>query len=158
MVLPFFIWCYHFIGQGIWAWRRKPAGDHKAGAKLVVSARPACALTASAGAEQGCEQRGAASRDRTNSPGWMGTSRRRWQAAARANSRYDGVIRRAVFFLPNSKLCLHIPSLVGPSRAVVCSGHCEVALCFSAPELCCVKHPNFELRAVSRVGYQFFFF
>ena len=128
MTLLVFKWCYRFTGQVVWAWRRKPTGDREAGAELVVSARPACALTASAGVEQGCEQGGAASRDRTNSPGWMGASRRRWQAAARANSRYDGVMRRAVL-LPNSKLCPHIPSLMGPEWAAGCAQVTVKLLC-----------------------------
>lgn len=115
----------------------------------MVSARPACALAASAAVEQGHEQRGAASRDRTNSPGWMGASRRRWQAAARANSRYDGVMRRAVSANP-------FPDESGVGCGLR-SGDCKVALCFSAPELSCIKQLRFEWRAVSRKGYNLIF-
>lgn len=42
----------------------------------MVGARPAHALAASTGVEQGWERRGAAARDTTNPPGWFGASRR----------------------------------------------------------------------------------
>jgi len=124
MVLPFFTWCYRFTGQGIST--EKETNWLSQSRSRAGGVCPACAFTAHAGVGRSGVRAEVCCQESQNKvpwmdgwmDGWMDASRRMWQAGTSASSRSDGLISRAVL-LPDSKLCPHIPSLMGQWWAAV---------------------------------------